>query len=66
MNENENISSEVRTLAEQAEQRLIPEKSKAAYCKEYEKLSNWMASQNYKVVDETLMLAYMNKMVGNN
>lgn len=63
MNENEDISSEIRILAEQAQQKLIPEKSKEAYCKEYEKLCKWMAEKNYKVVDETLMLAYMNKMV---
>jgi hypothetical protein len=53
-------------LAEQAEQRLILDKSKQMYNKEYEKLSNWMASKNYNVVDETLMLANIYKMVGNN
>jgi hypothetical protein len=60
------ISSEIRMLVEQAEQRLILDKSKQMYNKEYEKLSNWMASKNYNVVDETLMLANIYKMVGNN
>ncbi|XP_044261817.1 uncharacterized protein LOC123009505 [Tribolium madens] len=62
MTENEDNSSVIRLLAEQAEQRLIPEKSKEAYVKEYEKFSKWMITTNQTVIDETLMLAYMNQM----
>ncbi|KAI4466034.1 phage integrase-related [Holotrichia oblita] len=57
------ISSEVKRLAEQAELKLIPQKSKIAYYKEYEKLLAWMTKKNYHTVDETLMLAYMNDVV---
>lgn len=55
--------NEIKELAEQAELRLIPPKSKDAYYKEYEKLNKWMENKNAVTVDETLMLAYMNQMV---
>jgi hypothetical protein len=50
-------------LAEQAESRIIPAKSKDAYIKEYEKFVKWMELKKAKNVDETLRLAYMMEMV---
>lgn len=55
-------STEIQELAEQAELKLVPQKSKLLYEKEYEKLMEWKNSRNYENVDETLMLAYMNHM----
>lgn len=59
----EEVSSEIRELAEQAELRLIPVKSKDAYCKEYQKCMMWIESKNSKTVNESVMLAYMMEMV---
>jgi hypothetical protein len=57
------ISPDIQALAEQAESRIIPAKSKDAYIKEYEKFLKWMELKKAKNVDETLMLAYMMEMV---
>jgi hypothetical protein len=54
---------DIQALAEQAESRIIPAKSKDAYIKEYEKFVKWMELKKAKNVDETLMLAYMMEMV---
>lgn len=59
----EKHSSSIQELAEQAELRLVPNKSKEAYFKEYEKLMKWMESKNSKTVNESVMLAYMMEMV---
>jgi hypothetical protein len=57
------ISPNIQALAEQAESRIIPAKSKDAYIKEYEKFVKWMELKKAKNVDETLMLAYMMEIV---
>ena len=49
-------------LNSKAESRLIPQKSEAAYKKEYDKFIKWMEEQNVTDTDERVVLAYLQKM----
>lgn len=52
-------------LAEKAELRLVPEKSRNLYYKQYDQLLAWMKRKKCNNIDETVMLAYMMEMVSN-
>lgn len=56
------MSSNIDNLNTKAESRLIPEKSKDVYKKEYERFITWMEEQNVVDVDERVVLAYLQKM----
>ena len=45
------MNEDIKKLAEQPELRLIPEKSKVAYYKEYDRLVKWMPRKNSDIVD---------------
>lgn len=52
-------------LAEKAELRLVPEKSRNLYYKQYDQLLAWMKRKKCNNIDETVMLAYMMEMISN-
>lgn len=57
------MSSEILELEQKAELKLIPEKSKEAYSKEYDRFMVWMQSKSVKDISEEVMLAYMTEKV---
>ncbi|HYT46391.1 MAG TPA: hypothetical protein VEP90_28935 [Methylomirabilota bacterium] len=59
----DDISPEIEELVAQADSKIIPKKSEAAYRKEYGKFMMWVESKKAKIVDESVLLAYMMEMV---
>lgn len=63
--ESEDELASIGELAEKAELRLVPEKSRYLYYKQYDQLFAWMKRKKCNNMDETVMLAYMMEMVSN-
>lgn len=56
------MNSNIDFLNSKAESRLIPQKSKDAYEKEYAKFITWLEDQKVTDINERVMLAYLQKM----
>ena len=55
-------SKEIRKLAQQAKNAVIPERSRKLYKAQYDKFQKWRNEMKISKIDETILMAYFQKM----